>query len=45
MRERDPVHGYGGVDYMVLALSDVDSHARLGNLRHANDASRLARVA
>src|SRR5688572_20233913 len=23
--ERDPVHGYGGVDYMVLALSDVDS--------------------
>ncbi len=23
--ERDPVHGYGGVDYMVLALSDVNS--------------------
>ncbi len=23
--ERDPVHGYGGVDYMVIALSDVDS--------------------
>ncbi|HJQ80522.1 MAG TPA: DUF1559 domain-containing protein [Lacipirellulaceae bacterium] len=23
--ERDPVHSYGGVDYMVLALSDVDS--------------------
>jgi len=23
--ERDPVHGYGGIDYMVLALSDVDS--------------------
>jgi prepilin-type processing-associated H-X9-DG protein len=22
--ERDPVHGYGGVDYMVLALSDID---------------------
>lgn len=21
---RDPVHGYGGIDYMVLALSDVD---------------------
>jgi prepilin-type N-terminal cleavage/methylation domain-containing protein len=25
--ERDPVHGYGPVDYMVLALSDVDSRA------------------
>jgi prepilin-type processing-associated H-X9-DG protein len=23
--ERDPVHGYGGIDYMVFALSDVDS--------------------
>ena len=23
--ERDPVHGYGGIDYMVVALSDVDS--------------------
>jgi prepilin-type N-terminal cleavage/methylation domain-containing protein/prepilin-type processing-associated H-X9-DG protein len=23
--ERDPVHGYGGVDYMVLALSDIDA--------------------
>jgi prepilin-type processing-associated H-X9-DG protein len=23
--ERDPVHGYGGVDYMVVALSDIDS--------------------
>ena len=23
--ERDPVHGYGGIDYMVLALSDVDA--------------------
>jgi prepilin-type N-terminal cleavage/methylation domain-containing protein/prepilin-type processing-associated H-X9-DG protein len=23
--ERDPVHSYGGVDYMVLALSDVDA--------------------
>jgi prepilin-type N-terminal cleavage/methylation domain-containing protein/prepilin-type processing-associated H-X9-DG protein len=22
---RDPVHGYGGIDYMVIALSDVDS--------------------
>ena len=22
--ERDPVHGYGPVDYMVLALSDID---------------------
>jgi prepilin-type processing-associated H-X9-DG protein len=22
---RDPIHGYGGVDYMVFALSDVDS--------------------
>jgi prepilin-type N-terminal cleavage/methylation domain-containing protein len=22
---RDPVHGYGGIDYMVVALSDVDS--------------------
>lgn len=22
---RDPVHGYGGIDYMVCALSDVDS--------------------
>jgi prepilin-type processing-associated H-X9-DG protein len=27
--ERDPVHGYGAIDYMVLALSDVDS--RLGS--------------
>jgi prepilin-type N-terminal cleavage/methylation domain-containing protein/prepilin-type processing-associated H-X9-DG protein len=26
---RDPVHGYGGVDYMVVALSDVDS--RIGS--------------
>jgi prepilin-type N-terminal cleavage/methylation domain-containing protein/prepilin-type processing-associated H-X9-DG protein len=24
---RDPVHGYGAVDYMVLALSDVDARA------------------
>jgi len=23
--DRDPVHGYGGIDYMVFALSDVDS--------------------
>jgi prepilin-type processing-associated H-X9-DG protein len=23
--ERDPVHGYGGIDYMVVALSDIDS--------------------
>jgi prepilin-type N-terminal cleavage/methylation domain-containing protein/prepilin-type processing-associated H-X9-DG protein len=23
--ERDPVHGYGGIDYMVIALSDIDS--------------------
>ena len=23
--ERDHVHGYGGIDYMVVALSDVDS--------------------
>ena len=23
--ERDPVHGYGGIDYMVLALSDIDA--------------------
>jgi len=23
--DRDPVHGYGGVDYMVFALSDVDT--------------------
>ena len=22
--ERDPVHGYGGIDYMIIALSDVD---------------------
>jgi prepilin-type processing-associated H-X9-DG protein len=22
---RDPVHGYGGIDYMIVALSDVDS--------------------
>jgi prepilin-type N-terminal cleavage/methylation domain-containing protein/prepilin-type processing-associated H-X9-DG protein len=22
---RDPVHGYGGIDYMIIALSDVDS--------------------
>jgi prepilin-type N-terminal cleavage/methylation domain-containing protein len=26
---RDPVHGYGGIDYMVVALSDVD--ARVGS--------------
>ena len=26
---RDPIHGYGGIDYMVVALSDVD--ARLGS--------------
>ena len=25
--DRDPVHGYGGVDYMVFALSDVDTAA------------------
>jgi prepilin-type N-terminal cleavage/methylation domain-containing protein/prepilin-type processing-associated H-X9-DG protein len=25
VHERDPVHGYGGVDYMVVALSDVDA--------------------
>jgi prepilin-type N-terminal cleavage/methylation domain-containing protein/prepilin-type processing-associated H-X9-DG protein len=25
--ERDPVHGYGGIDYMVLALSDIDSRS------------------
>ena len=23
--ERDPVHSYGGIDYMVLALSDIDA--------------------
>jgi prepilin-type N-terminal cleavage/methylation domain-containing protein/prepilin-type processing-associated H-X9-DG protein len=23
--ERDPVHEYGGIDYMVVALSDIDS--------------------
>jgi prepilin-type N-terminal cleavage/methylation domain-containing protein/prepilin-type processing-associated H-X9-DG protein len=23
--ERDPVHSYGGIDYMVIALSDVDA--------------------
>lgn len=22
---RDPIHGYGGIDYMVIALSDIDS--------------------
>jgi prepilin-type N-terminal cleavage/methylation domain-containing protein len=22
---RDPVHGYGGIDYMVVALTDIDS--------------------
>ena len=22
---RDPIHGYGGIDYMIIALSDVDS--------------------
>jgi prepilin-type N-terminal cleavage/methylation domain-containing protein/prepilin-type processing-associated H-X9-DG protein len=22
---RDPIHGYGGIDYMIVALSDVDS--------------------
>jgi prepilin-type N-terminal cleavage/methylation domain-containing protein/prepilin-type processing-associated H-X9-DG protein len=22
---RDPVHGYGGIDYMIVALSDVDA--------------------
>jgi prepilin-type N-terminal cleavage/methylation domain-containing protein/prepilin-type processing-associated H-X9-DG protein len=27
--ERDPVHSYGGIDYMVIALSDVD--ARIGS--------------
>jgi prepilin-type N-terminal cleavage/methylation domain-containing protein len=26
---RDPVHGYGGIDYMIIALSDVDS--RIGS--------------
>ncbi len=26
---RDPVHGYGGIDYMFVAISDVDS--RLGS--------------
>jgi prepilin-type N-terminal cleavage/methylation domain-containing protein/prepilin-type processing-associated H-X9-DG protein len=26
---RDPVHGYGGIDYMIVALSDVD--ARVGS--------------
>lgn len=26
---RDPVHGYGGIDYMVAALSDID--ARVGS--------------
>jgi prepilin-type N-terminal cleavage/methylation domain-containing protein/prepilin-type processing-associated H-X9-DG protein len=25
--ERDPVHSYGGIDYMVVALSDVDARA------------------
>ncbi len=25
--ERDPVHGYGGIDYMVVALSDIDARA------------------
>jgi prepilin-type N-terminal cleavage/methylation domain-containing protein/prepilin-type processing-associated H-X9-DG protein len=25
--ERDPVHSYGGIDYMVIALSDVDARA------------------
>jgi prepilin-type processing-associated H-X9-DG protein len=25
--ERDPIHGYGAVDYMVLALSDIDARA------------------
>ena len=24
---RDPVHGYGGIDYMIVALSDVDARA------------------
>lgn len=24
---RDPVHGYGGIDYMVVALSDIDTRA------------------
>ncbi|MFM7076467.1 MAG: DUF1559 domain-containing protein [Planctomycetaceae bacterium] len=24
--DRDPVHGYGGIDYMVFALSDVDAN-------------------
>jgi prepilin-type N-terminal cleavage/methylation domain-containing protein len=24
-QERDPVHGYGGIDYMIVALSDVDA--------------------
>ena len=22
---RDPIHGYGGIDYMVIAISDIDS--------------------
>lgn len=26
---RDPIHGYGGIDYMIFALSDVDS--RIGS--------------
>ena len=25
--ERDPIHGYGGIDYMVIALSDIDSRS------------------
>jgi prepilin-type N-terminal cleavage/methylation domain-containing protein/prepilin-type processing-associated H-X9-DG protein len=25
INERDPIHGYGGIDYMVVALSDVDT--------------------
>jgi prepilin-type N-terminal cleavage/methylation domain-containing protein len=24
---RDPIHGYGGIDYMIVALSDVDTRA------------------
>jgi prepilin-type N-terminal cleavage/methylation domain-containing protein len=27
---RDPVHGYGGIDYMVVALTDIDSTAGTG---------------
>lgn len=27
--ERDPIHGYGGIDYMVVAISDIDT--RIGS--------------